>query len=189
MTKEEAITKYVGDLHALVGHGHQAISRQVQSLKDVSHKDALPAVQEFVRTLERQKTALEARLKALGGNAANPVKDAVSTVAGLAAGLIDAIRPSETVKALRDDHTFFSHLGVAYLLLHTTAASLGDGETAKLAQAGYQDTARLIMHCDKILPKITTEELREWKLSAADVQSQTQAMVKDAWNREKTTLG
>lgn len=187
-TTNQTLTKYVGDVHALVTHGQQAIARQVESLKNVSHKDAKPAVQEFNRVLEKQKAQLETRLTALGGSASNPVKDAVSAVAGLAAGVIDAVRPSATVKAIRDDYTFFSHLGIAYLLLHTTSSSLGDTETASLAESGYRDTARLMMHCDRILPKITVEELREDKLPAADVDSQTHAMVKAAWDREKPTF-
>lgn len=187
-TKNETLTKYVGDLHALVSHGEQAIARQVESLKNVSHKDAAPAVREFHRVLEKQKGELQTRLSALGGSASNPVKDAVSAVAGVAAGLIDAVRPSETVKSLRDDYTFFSHLGIAYLLLHTTSSSLGDTETATLAESGYRDTARLMMHCDRILPKITVEELREGKLNAVDVDEKTHAMVKAAWDRQKPTL-
>ncbi len=183
-TKSETLKTYVGDVHALVSHGLQAVTRQVDSLKKVSHRDAPPTVEECQRVLTRQKTALEDRLKALGGSASAPLKDAVSAVAGVAAGLIDAVRPSETVKSLRDDATFFSHLGVSYLLLYTTASGLGDAETARLAESGYGDAARIIMHLDRILPKITIEELREDKLDVSDVNAATHAMVKAAWNRE-----
>jgi hypothetical protein len=183
MTKSETLVTYVGDVHALVSHGLAAIERQAHNLKSVSHKDAMPTVLEAKRVLDLQKSALELRMAKLGGSATAPLKDAVSAVAGVAAGLINAVRPSETVKSLRDDATFFGGLGVAYLLLYTTATGLGDGETANLAQQGYGDAARLVMHFDRILPRVTVEELRESKLEVMDVGAQVSGMVSAAWTR------
>jgi len=183
--RNDVLKTYTSDVHALVTHGVQAIHRQVEQLKDVSHQDAKTAVVLFEQTLRSQQAALEDRVKALGGSATGPVKDAVSAVAGVAAGLIDAVRPAETAKAIRDDHTYFSHLGISWLMLYTTASALSDAETAALAQRGYQDTAKMIMHVDRILPKIVIEELRENKtLTPLDVQEQTRVMVKNAWERE-----
>ena len=183
--RNEVLKTYTSDVHALVTHGVQAIHRQVEQLKDVSHQDAKTAVVLFEQTLRSQQSALEDRVKALGGSATGPVKDAVSAVAGVAAGLIDAVRPAETAKAIRDDHTYFSHLGISWLMLYTTASALSDAETAALAQRGYQDTTKMIMHVDRILPKIVVEELRENKtLTPIDVQEQTRVMVKNAWERE-----
>jgi len=188
MTQEnrnDVLKTYTSDVHALVTHGVQAIHRQVEQLKDVSHQDAKTAVALFEQTLRSQQSALEDRVKALGGSATGPVKDAVSAVAGVAAGLIDAVRPAETAKAIRDDHTYFSHLGISWLMLYTTASSLSDAETAALAQRGYQETTKMIMLVDRILPKIVVEELRENKtLTPLDVQDQTRVMIKNAWERE-----
>ena len=183
MTKTETLVTYVGDVHALVCHGLSAVERQADNLKNVSHKDAMPAVLEAKRVLGQQKKDLEARVALLGGSATAPIKDAVAAVAGVAAGLINAVRASETVKSLRDDATFFGGLGVAYLLLYTTATGLGDSETATLAQKGYQDSARLVMHFDRILPRVTVEELRESKLEVMDVSAQVSGMVSSAWDR------
>jgi len=183
--KNEVLTTYTSDVHALVTHGLQAIHRQVEQLKDVSHQDAKTAVAAFEGNLKRQQAVLEERIKTLGGKTTAPVKDAVSAVAGVAAGLIDAVRSAKTAKAIRDDHTYFSHLGISWLMLFTTATSLGDAETAALAERGYQDTTKMIMHVDRILPKIVTEELREDReLMPIDVQEQARVMVKNAWNRE-----
>ena len=183
--RNEVLKTYTSDVHALVSHGVQAIHRQVEQLKDVSHQDAKTAVVAFEATLRSQQSALEDRVKALGGSGTAPVKDAVAAVAGVAAGLIDAVRPAETAKAIRDDHTYFNHLGISWLMLYTTATSLADAETAALAERGYQDTTKMIMQVDRILPKIVVEELRENKLLApADVREQARLMIKNAWNRE-----
>lgn len=186
--KDEIIIKYVSDVHALVAHGVQALQRQVEQLKNVSHQDAKTAVVGFESLLKKQASQLDERVKALGGTTAQPVKDAVAAVAGVAAGLINAVRSSETAKSIRDDHTYFNHLGIAWLMLHTTATSLGDSTTAALAERCYTDTAKAIMHIDHILPKIVVEELREDKaLQPVDTHEQTTRMMKKAWDRAAPT--
>lgn len=186
--RNETLTTYVGDVHALVVHGREAIHRQVEQLKNVSHRDASAAVVGFENVLRSQESALQDRMRALGGSATKPVKDVVAAVTGVAAGLINKVRPSETVKSIRDDYTFFSQLGIAWLMLHTTASSLSDAETARLAERGYAETARVIMHIDRIMPKIVVEELREDKaLQPVDTQDLTRSMVRGAWDREAQT--
>jgi|GEM_PF-1435980 len=181
----ELLTTYLSDVHALVSHGLQAIDRQVENLKNVSHQDAKTAVKDFQSILKTQKSELESRIKQLGGSPTQPIKDAVAAAAGIAAGLINAVRTSEAAKSIRDDHTFFSHLGVAWLMLHTTASSLGDGETKSLADRGYSDTTKVIMEINRILPKIVVEELRENKeLHPADTNEETRQMVHNAWRSQ-----
>jgi hypothetical protein len=187
--RNELLTTYTSDVHALILHGHAAIARQVENLKNVSHADARSTVVELERILAGQKTSIESRIKALGGSVTQPVKDAVSAVAGVAAGLINAVRASETAKSIRDDHTFFSQLGIAWLMMHTTAQSLGDTETAMVAERGYRETAKCIMHIDKVLPKIVVEEIREHVKTATDATELTRTMMKTAWNREAATFG
>jgi ferritin-like metal-binding protein YciE len=186
IAKKDALKTYVGDVHALVSHGMSALKRQAANLEKDNHKDARPAVTEGIRVLEQQSAALESCLASLGGSATAPLKDAVAAVAGIAAGLINAVRPSEAVKSLRDTATFFSGLGIAYLLLYTTAKGLDDVETADLAQQGYQASAKMVMHLDRVLPHLTVEDLREQKLDVAEVSQQVNAMVANAWKRVET---
>mgnify|MGYP000529200261 CR=1 FL=1 len=190
-TPHSTLTTYVSDMHALVSHGLQAIERQVDNLKDKStkHPEAYAAVRDFQRTLQAHASMLDARVNALGGSSTQPVKDAVSAVAGFAAGLINAVRAEEASKSIRDDYTYFSHVAIGYLMLHTTAAGLGDRETAALAETGYRDAARIIMHIDHIMPTLVLQELREDGLGVTDVTSEALSMVKNAWNREASTTG
>jgi hypothetical protein len=184
----ETLTTYVSDVHALVAHGIQAIHRQVDQLANVSHRDASAAVVLFENILRTQETELQERIRALGGSTSQPVKDAVSAVTGIAAGLVNAVRSSHTVKSIRDDYTFISQLGIAWLMLHTTASALGDEETTRLAERGYADTAKMVMHIDRIMPKIIVEELREDNaLRVKDTQEQTHRMVRTSWEREAQT--
>lgn len=186
-TPNQALTTYVGDMHALVTHGLQAVERQIENLKEEGHPEAYNAVQEVARTLRVHASMLDARTRALGGSATKPVKDAVSAIAGVAAGLINAVRSEEASKSIRDDYTFLSHAAIGYLMLYTTAASLADNETAQLAQTGYQDVARLAMQVDHIMPTLVIQELMQDGLRVTDVSSQALRMVKQAWSHEAST--
>lgn len=182
---KETITKYLGDMHALASHGLQAIGRQADQLKDEQHPEALRFVRECKQTLERHVDALEQRLKALGGSPTHPVKEAASAMAGVAAGVYNAVRSEEASKSVRDDYTFLSNCSIAYLMLHTTSMSLGDTETARLAEQGYRDCARLVMHIDRIMPGLVIDELRQDGLTVQDVADQCHQLVHDAWSREQ----
>jgi hypothetical protein len=74
-------------------------------------------------------------------------------VAGVVAGLYNQVRSEAASKSIRDDYTFLSHCAVAYLMPHTIS-SLGDGETAQLAERGYRGCARIIMEIDRLLPSL-----------------------------------
>jgi hypothetical protein len=178
------LTTYITDMHALVNHGLRTVDLQAPHIKPERHPGAVAAIKEIQRALRSQLPALDARAKALGGKTTQPIKDAVTTVTGLAAALVGAVRPEMASKAIRDAYTGLSHVAVGYLMLFTTAAGLGDRETATLAELGYRDTARLVMLIDRIMPTLVTEELREDGLSVADVAEETLAMVGKAWTRE-----
>jgi ferritin-like metal-binding protein YciE len=179
------ITKYLADMHALASHGLQAVSRQASQLQDAQHPDALRAVHGFQATLERHVAALDQRLHALGGSADRPVQDAVAAMAGVVAGIYNAVRSEEASKSIRDDYTFFSHSAMAYLLLHTTSEALGDQASAALAETGYRDMARLVMEIDRLMPGLVIAELQQDGLPVSDVQDHCRQLISDAWKTEQ----
>lgn len=183
------LATYITDMHALVNHGLKAIDRQVESLKDTRHAQALAALREFQQTLRAHMSLLDARAQAHGGKLTRPIKDAITAVTGVLGGLISAVRPEEASKAIRDDYTFLSHVAIGYLMLATTASGLGDRETAALAEQGYRDAARMVMIIDKIMPGLVIEELREDGLTMADVEEPIRAMISRSWRREADDLG
>ena len=74
-------------------------------------------------------------------------------------------------------------------MLHTTAASLGDRDTAMLAERGYRDAARMVMEIDRLMPGLVLEELRQDRLQVADVSEACRTMVHDAWRRAEPSAG
>ena len=182
-TRKDALIRYTSDMHALVTHGVQALGRQIENLKDANHPEAHAAVQDFHRTLQAHASILEARVEALGGSATQPLKEAVSRVAGLVAGLVNAVRGEEASKSLRDDYTYLSHVAIGYMMLDTTAAGLSDRETRAIAETGYRDAARMVVHVDRIMPTVVLQELRQDGLTVNDVSTEVLSMVRDAWDR------
>jgi ferritin-like metal-binding protein YciE len=175
------IAKYLHDMHSLIGHGHQAIKRQREQLKDAGHPQARSAVEGFEATMDQHLAMLERRLEALGESTTSPLQDAASAVAGVAAGVYNAVRSEEASKSIRDDYTFFSHSGIAYLMLHTTSQSLGDRETADVAARGYRDMARMMMEIDRVMPPLVIQELRQDGHRAEDVSEGCRQLVHEAW--------
>lgn len=178
------LATYVTDMQALISHGLGAIDRQVENLKRDKEPQALAAVQEFQRTLRAHLSLLDARAKALGGKATQPIKRLAATVTGLFAGLMNAVRPEKAAKAIRDDYTFLSHAAISYLMLFTTASGLGDEDTASLAHEGYRDAARLVMLIDRVMPGLVVRELSQDGLPMADVEGRVLEMIPRAWQRE-----
>jgi hypothetical protein len=177
----EVIAKYLHDMHSLIGHGHEAIRRQRELLKSSGPPAAYASVEGFEATIDQHLGALKRRLEAMGESTTSPLQDAAATVAGVAAGLYNAVRSEEASKAIRDDYTFFSHSGIAYLMLHTTTESLGDRPTAEVAARGYRDMARMMMEIDRLMPQLVTDELREAGLPAQDVAERCRQLVHEAW--------
>jgi hypothetical protein len=78
----------------------------------------------------------------------------------LGAAAIDLIRSEKLPKNLRDDATAFSLAATGYLMLHTTAKSLGDARTAQLAGEHMEHYAGMIMRINHMIPATVLWELK-----------------------------
>jgi hypothetical protein len=185
----DQVAKYLHDMHSLISHGHQAIRRQREQLADAGHPDAKRAVDAFEATMDKHLEMLKTRLEGIGESVASPVQDAASAVAGVVAGAYNAVRSEEASKSIRDDYTFFGHAGMAYLMLHTTTMALGDAETARVAEQGYRDTARMMMEIDRFMPKLVLDELRQNGFAPKDVSEDCHRLIQSAWQSQGTTAG
>ena len=90
--KHDIVTKYLADQLAVEGHIYQAIDKQVKETQD--EPDINPFLTDARDTLEQHVNALRARLESLGGQSTSPVKEAGASILGVAAGVIDKLRPN-----------------------------------------------------------------------------------------------
>jgi hypothetical protein len=174
----EYVAKYVEDLHSLVTHGLQPISHQVDEARQREHVGAAQLIADLRQTLQKHEGAL-------GTSPTTGVQDAAAAIAGVVAGIYNQVRSEAVSKSLRDDYTFISHCSVSWLMLMTTARSLGDHETEELAEQGYRDCAGFAMQIDRLMPTLVFEELRQDGFGAQDVSDWAHRIVSDAWTREQ----
>ena len=92
--KLDIVTKYLADQMSLESHIYQAIDKQVKATQD--EPDVNPSCGRIAGTFEQHTNALKARIEALGGQATSPVKEAGAAVLGVAAGVIDKVRPKRS---------------------------------------------------------------------------------------------
>ena len=136
------LQKYVSDMLSLESHIHQAIDKQVKENRD--DPEVSTKFSAFAETIKLHRDSLETRLKELGGAANSPIKEGVAAIAGVAAGVIDKLRSEEVSKDFRDDYTALGLSLISYEMLHTTALSLGDKQTADLAARNVKDNAQFM---------------------------------------------
>jgi hypothetical protein len=182
------IAKYVEDLHSLVSHGLQPVSQQVSEARDSAHPGAATFIASLEQTLKQHEQLLDKRMHALGTSPTTAVQDAASAVAGFVAGIYNRVRTEAVSKSIRDDYTFVSLCSISWMMLMTTARSLGDHETEELAEQGYRDCARLIMQIDALMPSLVVEELQQDQLPARDVSDWARGLVAEAWTRAERTV-
>src|SRR6185503_9426861 len=169
---------------ALEDHIEKAVKGQLKDLKEYP---------EVVGTLRNIHTKVEHHISDLRtlsdrrnvGGVVESVKRAGSTVAGVAAGVIDLIRTEGLPKNLRDDYTAFSLATISYAMLYTTAAGLGEREVADLAQQHLRDYAGAVTRLNTLVPASVIRYLREEGLPVQEsVLSEVGRTIKAAWEGE-----
>ena len=178
--QKDLLRKYLSDMNALEGHIYQAIDKQVKGTED--EPDINPVLANIRDTLERHVTALQKRLDALGGNPANPIKEAGASILGWVAGLVDKLRSEEVSKNMRDNYTALSLSTVSYVMLATTALACNDRETADLAARHLKDNANFVMEIGKLIPYVVVRDLKDEANLNSNAIEEAQQIYSEAWN-------
>lgn len=152
------IQQYTGDMVALESHIEEAIDRQKAQMD--GFPEAAAALQRFHAMVRSQRDELRNHLKNIGGSESRPVKEAVASAFGLAAGFIDKIRTEAVSKALRDDYTAFNHAAIGYSMLHATAHFLDYVTTAEIAERHLRAYSRAAQEINQLIAGVVAAELR-----------------------------
>ncbi len=181
-TPTPTINTYISDMLALEQHIETPLQSQLDDSEFAKSSAALRVVRETYTGVQSRISALQARLDAVGGHAGSPVKNAVSSLSGLAASAIDKVRKTQISKALRDDYTALSLASAGYTMLHTTALALGDDATATLSKNHLADVATEIMKISGTLPVVVLAELVEEGVNVdTSVSATADQNAEDAW--------
>ena len=190
-TANEAITSYVTDMLALEEHLQKAINGQIEDL-DEEYPDVVRHLQtvsnEVEGHIETLKSVVERRAGA-GQGLADVVKRAGSAVLGAGAAAVDFVRNEKLPKNLRDDYTATSLAAIGYVMLHTTALSLGDREIADLAHRHLKDHARNVMLLHNAIPGAVIAFLQKDGLPArSDALSEISKNLESVWSDQSGSV-
>lgn len=179
------LQNYVSDLLALERHLLEAVKRQVDDDRTNRHPEAIRLVSKIHGVLASHVAETEQHLSNLGGHPASGVKDAVASVAGIAAGLIDKVRTNTVSKMLRDDYSALSLTAIGYTMLHTTGLALKSSLTADLALRHLHDITPLIVEISEIVPLVVAVELTDdGEVVDAAVGPEAVRNTQKAWSNE-----
>lgn len=156
---QDTIKTYVGDMYSLEAHIEEALDLQLEKVKD--HPKAYAAVRRFHGNVRTQRDAMKAHLDQLGGGTGGAIKSAVASAFGVAAGVVDKVRPEAISKALRDDYSAFNHAAMGYHLLYGTALMLGFPQTATLAERHHRAYTDMVQDVNQIILDVVAVELRK----------------------------
>jgi ferritin-like metal-binding protein YciE len=185
----ETLNSYVTDMLALEEHIKKAIAGQIEDL------DKYPAVKSELQAMhsmtESHISTLQGMAKTKGGKGpADMIKEAGSTILGLGAAAIDLVRTESLPKNLRDDYTAFSLANIGYVMLHTTALSLGDRQVAEVAHRHLSDYARIVMTLNNIIPGAVVQFLKEEGLPVNDAAlAEVSRNIEDVWHQSSSSTG
>jgi hypothetical protein len=183
-TNQDTVRQYLGDLIAVLNHVSQAVSTQSKDDGLMRLPHASHVIDNLNATLLRQRTALEAHIKGLGGaTVGGGLKEVLTTVTGAIVGLYGKARGETASRMLRDDYTALSFVSICTTMLHTTALALNDPAVAELTRQHMIDYPPLIMAISELLPDAVIADLAADKAVIANHNAADQANVnlKDSW--------
>lgn len=155
----DEVQQYVGDMVALESHIEQAMDGQLKHKTE--HPEAAAAIQRFHDMVKMQRDALKEHLETLGGSESRPIKELVSTIFGVAAGVIDNMRTKGVSKMLRDDYAAFNLAAIGYSMLHVTAHALGETKTMEIANRHLRGYASAVQEINQLIPSVVVWELQK----------------------------
>lgn len=180
---QETIHSYVTDMLALEKHIQTAVAGQIEDLDEHADvKGALIRIHAMCETHAHALEAISARREQNLGGVSKVIKKAASSLLGLGAAAIDFVRTEKLPKDLRDDYTAISLAYIGYLMLHTTALSLGDTEVADTARVHLGAHADAMMALQRIIPAATIAYLASENLAPdASILAKVDETISQSW--------
>lgn len=188
--RQDTLQPYVSDMLAVERHLLPAFENQSKDDRYARYPQARQLVNKIEATIHSHINGLENDLERLGGDAASPVKSALTAALGLAASAIENLRTNPVSKNLRDDYTALGLAAVSYTMLHTTGQALMDQQTADLAANYLKDYTPLIAEIGEVIPEVVVSELRdETELLNPGAAVEAVRRTQEAWDGDHVHSG
>jgi len=179
----EILRPYLADMSAVITHIEEAVERQCKDDGFRQVPQALELVNRLDTVLKRQMQQLDSQLESFpSGGVSGAVKNTVTGVMGVFAGLYDKVRTETASRGLRDDYTALNLAAISYTMLHTSALALGESTTADLALRGLKELTPILMQIVEVIPHAVVSELaKEGKTADASIVQRVIRDTQEAW--------
>jgi len=184
----ETVHDNVEDMLAVETDLHQMLRHQKEDAALKRYPNAQALVQRIEDTTDRNLAELRSCAEQLGGQ--SPIKKAVGAAMGVASGLWQRARQSDSASRIaRDAYGGLSFAIVCYEMLHTTALAAGDKRTADLALRNMKNYAPLIIELTEIVPEVVVRELAAEGKLPSDERAAAEAVrnARSAWHEAQTS--
>lgn len=152
---------YVNDMVALEKHILEALDRQREDERVQQDAECRELIERLHTIVRAHVLTMENHAAAVGEKFGASVKEAVSSFAGVLAGLYDKVRKHPVSRLLRDDYTALSLAATAYSMLYTTGLATRELPIANVALRHLQELTQLLKELRKIIPPTVVKELAE----------------------------
>ena len=188
--RQDTLQQYVSDMLAVERHMLPAFENQSKDERFAQYPNAQYLVKKVKTAIHSHINGLEHHLENLGGDAASPIKSAVTAALGTAASVIENMRTDPISKNLRDDYVVLNLVAIGYTMLHTTGQALMDQEIADLAATYLMEYTPLITDINEVIPVVVVGELQdETEMLDPDAAERSIQRTQQAWNHEHVHSG
>jgi hypothetical protein len=182
--RAEVLSVHAATVHDAVVLGVRMTDRHVARMEQPGGIEVKAEVCILQRLLQLEESALESRIRALGG-VVHPETEWAWPPRLASPNAVGPLDAQWFTTIACEAHTFCSNLSIAWLKLYTVASSLRDAETAGLAGGGFADMARTLLHLERVISAMVVDELREdSSIEPTAASAQARFMVLDTWDRE-----
>lgn len=179
-----ALRMYVNDMVALEKHILEAIERQKNDANVAAMAGASKLITNIHRVLAEHVTIMENHAAALGGKGGAIIKETVSAVAGVVAGLYDKIRKDPVSRMLRDDYTALNLAAISYGMLHTTGLAFREMAIANIALKHLKDLTPLVIELNETVAGVVAQELMDEGGVDASAGATATSNIQQAWSHD-----
>lgn len=152
---------YVNDMVALEKHILEALERQQEDDRVQQNPECKALINQIHTIVRAHVLTMENHAAAVGEKFGSSVKEAVSSFAGVLAGLYDKVRKHPVSRLLRDDYTALSLAATSYSMLYTTGLATRELPVANVALRHLNELTPLVMELSRIIPSVVLNELAE----------------------------
>ena len=178
----DSLVQYVNDVIGMERDIINAIRGQLKDDRVTGHVDLKILLDDVVTQGEARLQRFKELSEAEGGSFGEALKEGITAVTGVLAGIYGRLREHPVSRMLRDDIIAMDVATTSYGMLLTLALATGHSQCAALAEAGLRACAPLVVKLTDQLPLVVAGELaNDAPLSNPAAAQVAHKTIREAW--------